>query len=102
MTDNPEHQLPIDTVEEAADIDIEHPVIAPAALTSGVHSLDCRFAGSVAVRVDMKHRLHSRLQIAPDDLLGDAVSDRRDAQRSCPTICLWNLDPPHRRRKVAP
>ena len=102
VTDSFEHQLPIDAIEEAADIDIEHPVVTPAALASGVHRFDGRFAGSVAVGVDMKHRLHDRLQIASGNLLSDAVSNCRNAQRSRPTIRLWNIDPPHRRWKVAP
>jgi hypothetical protein len=102
MTDSPEHQLPIDAVEEALDVEIEHPVVAPTALASHVHSLDCRFAGSVAVGIGMKHRLHDRLQVAPGDLLSDAVGNRRNAQRSLPATCFWNIDPPHWRRKVAP
>ena len=34
MTDSLEHQLPIDTVEIALDIKIEHPVVPPAPLAS--------------------------------------------------------------------
>src|SRR5580704_15420018 len=29
-------------------------------------------------------------------------SDRRNAQRARATVCLRNIDPPHRRRKIAP
>ena len=50
----------------------------------------------------MKHRLQDRLQIATGDLLGDAVGDRWNAQRPRPAIRFRNIDPPHRRRKVAP
>src|SRR5215467_1621918 len=49
----------------------------------------------------MKHWLQDRLQIMTDDLLSDAIGDRRDAQRPRPTIRFRDIDP-HRRRKVAP
>src|ERR1700730_17169421 len=73
-----------------------------ATLTSCAHGIDRRFAGAIAVGIGMEHRFQDRLQVASGDLLGDAVSHRRNAQRSRPTIRLWNIDPPHRRRKVAP
>src|SRR5215510_11458201 len=43
-----------------------------------------------------------RLQVASGDLLRDTVCDLRNAQRARSTVCLWNIDPPHRRRKIAP
>jgi hypothetical protein len=45
----------------------------------------------------MEHRFQARLQVPTGDLLGDAIRDRRDAQRSRATACLRNIDPPHRR-----
>src|SRR5215467_7946730 len=102
MTDRLEQQLPIDTVEVTFDVDVERPVVAPAALTSLAYGIDRRSAGPVAIRVGMEHRLQIRPQVASGDLLGDTVGDRRDAQRARATVCLRNLDPPHRRRKVAP
>src|SRR5947208_1453267 len=101
MTDRLEQKLPIDAVEEALDVEIEHPVVAPAALASLVHGIDRRFAGPVAVGVGMKPRLQDRLQVTSGRLLSDAVSNRRNAQRSRAAIRFWNLDPQHRRRKVA-
>ena len=47
--------------------EIEHPIVAPAALTSRAHGIDRRFAGPVTVGVRMEHRLQDRLQVAPDD-----------------------------------
>src|SRR5215472_8169751 len=102
MTDRLEQQLPIDTVEVAFDVDVEHPVVAPAALTSLAYGIDRRSAGPVAIRVGVEHRLQMRLQVTSGDLLGDTVGDRRNAQRARSTVCLWNIDPPHRRRKIAP
>src|SRR5215472_4882252 len=59
-------------------------------------------AGPIAIRVGVEHRLQIRLQVAPGDLLGDTVGDRGNAQRARATVCLRNIDPPHRRRKIAP
>src|ERR1700741_4531278 len=73
LTDSLEHQLPIDAIEEALDVEIKHPVVAPTALTSRAHGIDRRFAGSVAVRIRLKHRLHDRLQIGSGDLLSDGA-----------------------------
>src|SRR5262249_46898673 len=84
------------------NVEVEHPVVAPTALTSRAHGIDCRRAGSVAVGVGVKHRLHNRLQVASGDVLSDAVRNCWNAQQSRPTIRLWNVDPPHRGRKVAP
>ena len=50
----------------------------------------------------MEHRLQDRLQVTPGDLLGDAIGNRWNAQRPRPAICFRNVDPPHRRRKIAP
>jgi hypothetical protein len=75
MTNRLEQQLPIDTVEVTFDVDVEHPVVAPAALTSLAYGLDRRSAGPVAIRVGVEHRLQIRLQVASGDLLGDTVGD---------------------------
>src|SRR6516165_2946613 len=81
---------------------VEHPVVAPAALTGLAYGTDRRSAGPVAIRVGVEHRLQIRLQVASGDLLGDTVGDRRNAQRARATVCLRNIDPPYRRRKIAP
>src|SRR5438045_4217404 len=49
MTDCLEQQLPIDTVEVAFDVDVEHPGVAPAALTGLAYGIDRRSAGPVAI-----------------------------------------------------
>src|SRR5215510_16188848 len=61
MTDCFEQQLPIDAVEVAFYIDVEHPVIAPAALPCRAYSIDRRAARSVAIGVGVEHRLKTRL-----------------------------------------
>src|SRR3981081_3771986 len=62
LADRLEEQLPVDTVEEGAYIEIEHPVAAPAALASLAHGIDRRFAGPVAVGVGVEHRLQNGLR----------------------------------------
>ena len=101
MADRLEQKLPIDAVEVAFDVEIKHPVIPPATLTSLTYGIDRRLAGSVAVRVGMEHRLHLRLQVAPNDLLGNAIGNRWNTQWTRPAICFRNIDPPHRRWKIA-
>ena len=56
--------------------DVEHPVIPPAALTSRAHGIDRRFAGPIAIRVGMKHRLQTRLQVATNNFLVRLASRR--------------------------
>src|ERR1019366_940583 len=102
MTDRLEHQLPIDTVEVSFDVDVEHPVISPAALTGLTHRIDRRSAGPVAIRVGVEHRLQTRLQRAAGDLRGDTVCARWNAQGTHTAFRFRNIAPPHRRRKVAP
>jgi hypothetical protein len=83
-TDGLEHQLPINAVEEALDVEIENPIVAPAALASLAHGINRRFAGPVAIGIGVEHRLQDRLQIATGDLLGNAVGDRWNPQRPRP------------------
>ena len=102
MTDSPEQQLPIDAVEEAFDIEIEHPVVTPAALTSCAHGIERRSAGPVAIGVGVEYRLQTWLQETTSDLLGDAIRYRRNAQRTRAAVRFRNVHSSHRRRKVAP
>src|SRR4030081_1243102 len=102
LADRLEEQLPVDTVEEGAHIEIEHPVVAPTALTSLAHGVDRRFAGPVAIGVGMERRLQTRLQVATGNFLSDTVSDSWNAQRARTAIQLRNIHASHRWRKVAP
>src|SRR4030081_3922368 len=67
LADRLEEHRPVDTVEEGAHIEIEHPVVAPTALASLAHGIDRRFAGPVPIGVGVEHRLQNGLQ-APRDL----------------------------------
>src|SRR5664279_2141064 len=101
-TDRPEHQLPIDAVEIGFYVEIEHPVVAPTALTSLAHGVDRRSAGPVAIGIGVEHRFQTRLQVATGDFLSDSVSDSWNAQRARTAIRLRNFYSSHRRWKVAP
>src|SRR6201997_3254312 len=102
MPDRLKQPLPTDAVKIGLYVDIEHPVIPPAALTSLAHGIDRRSTGPVAVGIGMKHCFQARLQVPTGDLLSNAIGDRRDPQRARAPVSLRNIDPPHRRRKVAP
>src|ERR1700758_1215323 len=102
MPDRLKQPLPTDAVKIGLYVDIEHPVIPPAALTSLAHGIDRRSTGPVAVGIGMKHRFQTRLQVPRGPLLGVATRARRNAQGARAAFCLRNIAPPHRRRKVAP
>jgi hypothetical protein len=91
MTNRPEHQLPINAVEIGVYVDVEHPVIPPAALTSLAHGIDRRFAGPVAIRVGMKHRLQTRLQVTTDNFLGDTVDEVPARLKTKLEVDNWRL-----------
>ncbi len=76
-TQRTEKQLPIETVEERLNVEVEHPVFSPAPLTRCAHGIERRSARSISVGVGMEHRFQSRLQGSSDNLLGDAVRNRR-------------------------
>jgi hypothetical protein len=101
LAHRPHQQLPVDIIEEGFDVQIEHPVVAPAALPRHAHGVERRLAGSVSVRVVVEVRLHERFQEPFDHHLGDAISDRGYPQRPGSTIILRYVHPSHRRRKIA-
>src|SRR5579863_1207685 len=102
VMDSLEQQLPIDTVEEALNVEIEHPVMAPTPLTSCAHGIMCRSTGPVAIGIGVECRLQMWLQETTSDFLSDAIRYRRDAQRSRAAVRFRNFHSPHRRRKIAP
>src|SRR3979411_1482660 len=102
LADRLEEQLPVDTVEEGAHIEIEHPVVAPTALASLAYGIDRRFADPVPIGVGVEHRPQHGLQAPTGHPLGNAICDSWNTQRPRPTIPLRNIDPPHRRRKITP
>src|SRR5437763_16068966 len=97
-----EQQLPIDAVKIALDVNIEHPVEPPAALSGLLEGVDRRSAGAVSIGVLVEDGFQDGLQIPFDHFLCDSVADRWNAQRPGPSIALGKVNPPHCRRKVAP
>jgi len=95
------HALGLDP-RERLDIDVEHPVVPPAALARLTHGIDRPTAGPVAVRVGVEHGFQARLQIPADNLLRDTVSHRRNAQRTRAAARLGDVHRSHRWREVAP
>src|SRR5208283_596657 len=70
----------IDGVEEAFDVQVQHPSEPPAALTRRGNRLVRRPTGSVAIRVSMEVRLQLRLQTMFDHHLCHSVRNRWDPQ----------------------
>src|SRR5260221_2576443 len=103
LSDRLEQQLPVDAVKVACDVDIEHPVVWPAALASRPDGLDRRAARAISVGVAMEHGLQDRLQVPLDHFLGDSVGDRRYPERPLTRAPVLRDDHPSDRwRKIAP
>jgi hypothetical protein len=66
----------VDTVKEPLDIQVQDPIVSPAPLSSGPYGLDCRFAGSIPIRVRMEIFFQDRLKVSFDYRLGNAVGYR--------------------------
>jgi hypothetical protein len=64
MAHRPHQESSIDAVEEALDVEIENPVVSPAALTHHANGLDRRFAGSIAIAVVVEDRIQPMLVYA--------------------------------------
>ena len=91
----------IDVVEESLDVEIKNPVVAPASLPRHTYRIERRFAWAVPIGILVELGIHLRFQMMFDHHLGYAVRNRGYAQRPCLAIALWDIDPPHRRLKVA-
>jgi hypothetical protein len=87
--------------EEALDVDVEHPVGAPASLASRPDGVDRRPAGTITVGVGVERRFQQRLQVSSDHLLRDTIGDRRDTQRARSAACFRYVHPAYRRGHVA-
>src|SRR5260370_36186014 len=84
------------------DVNMGPPAEPPAALSGLLEGVDRRSAGAVSIGVIMEDGFQDGFQIPFDDFLCDSVADRWNAQRPGPSIALEKVNPPHRRRKVAP
>jgi hypothetical protein len=100
--DRLDDEIPADAVEEPLHVQVDDPVVLPAALPAYRDRVQRRPARPVAVGVRMEDRLDLALQPAGDHRLGDPVGDRGHAQDPDPvTMRLWDLHRGHRGRDVA-
>jgi hypothetical protein len=58
LADCPHQQRGIDAIEEALDIQIQHPRITPASLPRHADRIERRLAGPISIRVRVEARLH--------------------------------------------
>jgi len=58
----PHQEFPIDVIEKALDVEIEHPVIVPASLPGHAEGIVCRFLRPISIGVLVELRLQDRLQ----------------------------------------
>jgi site-specific DNA recombinase len=97
----PHQQFRVNAVKEGLDIKIKNPVTTPASLPRHADRIERRFAGPASIGIRVELWLHRRFQMPFDHHLGDAISDRGNAQRARLAVALRYVDPPHRWRKVA-
>ena len=64
-----EQQAPIDRVEEALDVDVEHPVAAPAPLARLTDCVDCRSAWTISIGIRHGKSVQARAPSAVSRLL---------------------------------
>ena len=83
-------------VKERSDIEVQHPVPAPAAFPRLPKCLMRRLSRPIPVGVRMKVFLQLRLQHLFHHRLGNPVCDRRNPQRANSAARLGNLDSPNR------
>src|SRR5215470_2729686 len=91
----------IDGVEEALDVQIQHPGKSPAALARHREGLVRRSARPVAVGVLMEMRVDLGLQTLLNNHLCHPVSYRRNAQRPAPASRFRYLHASNGRRLIA-
>jgi len=93
----------IKVVEEPLDVQIDHPVGAPAPLTAYLDRVQRAPKGPIAVGVRVEPGFHHRLQHHGHHRLRDPVRDRGHPEH--PDLArsprFGNLHHPHRRREVA-
>ena len=96
-------EVPRHGVEELLDVEIDHPVVFPAPLPAHLHRVQGRLLRPVAIRVRVEPGFRPLSEVHGHHRLGDPVCDSRHAEHPDPApMGLWDLDRPHRGRKVRP
>ena len=96
-----DHQIPRHAVEERPDIEIDHPVVLPAAHPAGSHGIERAAPRTVTVGIGVEDRFRPRLQNSGHHRLRDPIPHGRHTQN--PGACavrFRDLDRTHRRREV--
>src|SRR6516164_6275741 len=87
-------------IKECFDVQVDHPVDAPAAFPRHCHRVKRRPLRSIAIGVRVETRLHCWLQHHLHDRLRHTVGNGRNAEWARAAVVLWYLDEPHGRRKI--
>src|SRR5271170_5096835 len=90
-------------VEEGPDVDVEHPVLLPTALTGQGQSVMGTAPGTIAIAVVVEDRLELLFEQHCGCGLGDAVCRIWHPQHPDPgSMVLRYLDRPHRSGEITP
>src|SRR5215471_2502846 len=92
----------IDAVEEFLDVQINHPVLLPAASPARPHRIQRGPLRPVTIGVGMEFWFHSFLQLHGYHCLRNSVRDGRHAEDPHPAMRFRYLHRQHRGREVAP
>src|SRR3954453_1125582 len=98
-----QHQEPpVDLVEEALDVQIEHPIVIPTTASGHEQCIMRRFSWTISIGILVEHGFQDRLQVTLDDHLSDSVGDRWNTKRSGSSrISLRDVYTSHGRREIA-
>src|SRR6266498_1091442 len=92
----------VQAIKERADIEVQDPLVSPAALPGLFDCLERRAPRAIAVRVRMKLAFCDGPQVHRDDGLRYAVSHGRNTEFTYTAVTLWNLHLKNRRREIRP
>jgi hypothetical protein len=87
-----QNQPMVKVVKEPSNVEVNHPVLAPAPLARCRYRIMCRLFHSISIGVVVKIRLYQRLQIFLDNRLRNPIRHGRYAQRSHTSIFLQFTD----------
>ena len=103
VPEEPFQPSPVEMVEKAADIRVQHPVHPlPEPDRQGVQRIMLAPSRTEPVGEALEVRLVNRVQHLADRTLDDLVLQRRDAERPQPPVRLRDVDAPRRHRPVLP
>src|SRR3954469_5079242 len=99
--DSPRQERVVDVVEQAFDIELEYPILFPAALPRRSNGIERRFSGPITIGVWQECRVQVRLDDHLDNHLRHTIRYGWHSQDPLPSILLRNGNSADRRWKVA-